>query len=158
MLKFVIVGILLGSNLVSAVVHADGRGHALGGYRSLGELRRREPPTGADQIALGSVLVSLGLLRAALGGTTWYSAGPSRCPDGAAPYLTTVEACGGLRFYGMAGVALGGMIASAGVAYLVSGWVRRHQHTDWKLQGGGWAKVDEGGRGTGGGLWLRWLH
>jgi hypothetical protein len=100
-----------------------------GGYWTLGEQHERsgEPLDGDDDLTIGSVLFSLGILRAGAGVLTIVMAGdPELCP------LTQPRGCSGLRNYGWVGVAEGGLMFGTGLTYLAIGAARRQRHRRWE--------------------------
>jgi hypothetical protein len=99
-----------------------------GGYWTLAEQREsREPLDGEDELTIGSVLFSLGALRAGAGVLTIFMAvNPEQCP------LTEPRGCSGLRNYGWVGVAEGGLMFGTGLTYLAIGAARRQRHRQWK--------------------------
>ena len=102
---------------------------APGGYWSLGEqrARRSEPPDGEDEITVGSILFSLGLLRVGAAGVTlWMARTPSRCP------ASDPEGCRGMEIYGWLGFGEGGLMVGTGLTYLIIGAVRRQRHQRWE--------------------------
>jgi hypothetical protein len=102
---------------------------APGGYWTLAEQheRSRRPPDGEDELTIGSVLFSLGFLRAGAGVLTALMANdPELCP------LTEARSCSGLRNYGWAGVAEGGLMIGTGITYLAIGASRRQRHRRWE--------------------------
>lgn len=102
---------------------------APGGYWSLAEQheRSREPADGEDELTIGSVLFSLGFLRAGAGVLMAVMADdPDLCP------LTEARGCSGLRNYGWAGVAEGGLMIGTGITYLAIGLSRRQRHHRWE--------------------------
>ena len=112
-----------------------------GGYWTLGEARERqtEPPDGEDELTIGSVLLSLGLLRAGAAGVTIYLARTSRlCP-------VVEEQCGGLEIYGYVGLGEGGLMIGTGIVYLAIGATRRRRHREW-ARGGAASRWLEPGR------------
>lgn len=101
---------------------------APGGYWTISEQRerQREPLDGEDELTVGSVLFSLGLLRAGAGLlSVWMAEQPSMCPD-------TEQGCGGLRTYGWVGVGEGGVLTGTGIVFLAIGASRRRQHQRWQ--------------------------
>jgi hypothetical protein len=102
---------------------------APGGYWTISEQRERrgEPPDGDDELTIGGVLFSLGLLRSGAAGlTVWLARSPSRCPT---PEL---GGCGPLELYGWAGFGEGGLMVGTGLTYLIIGGVRRSRHARWQ--------------------------
>lgn len=100
-----------------------------GGYWTFAEQheRLREPLDGDDELTIGSVLFSLGILRAGAGVlTTMMASNPEQCP------LTEPRGCNGLRNYGWAGVAEGGLMIGTGITYLAIGATRRKRHRRWE--------------------------
>ena len=99
-----------------------------GGYWTVGEQRERagEPPDGDDELTIGSVLFSLGLLRAAAGAVMVWTAGrPDLCPVAA-------SSCRGYGLFGVAGIGEGGLMFGTGVVYLAIGASRRARYRRWK--------------------------
>jgi hypothetical protein len=99
-----------------------------GGYWTLAEAHEQEQPLdGEEQLTIGSVLLSLGLLRAGAGVISVYMAeDPKLCP------LTQPKGCSGLRNYGWVGVAEGGLMFGTGITFLAIGLARRERHRRWK--------------------------
>jgi hypothetical protein len=100
-----------------------------GGYWTIAEQheRSREPPDGDDELTIGSVLFSLGLLRAGAGVLMAVSASNTElCP------LAETRGCSGLRNYGFAGVAEGGLMFGTGLTYMIIGLTRRERHRRWE--------------------------
>jgi hypothetical protein len=100
-----------------------------GGYWTFAEQheRSREPLDGDDELTIGSVLFSLGILRAGAGVLTAMMANDTElCP------LTEPRGCDGLRNYGWAGVAEGGLMIGTGITYLAIGATRRQRHRRWE--------------------------
>jgi len=101
-----------------------------GGYWSFGEQHERagEPQDGEDELTLGSVLLSLGLLRlGAAGVTIWMGDQPQYCP----PDDPSVD-CGPLRIYGWVGVGEGALMLGTGIVYLGIGAHHRRRHEAWR--------------------------
>lgn len=99
-----------------------------GGYWTLGEQRERErePLDGEDELTVGSVLFSLGLLRGGAGLlSVWMAGRPTLCPD-------AEQGCGGLRTFGWVGLGEGGLLAGTGIVYMAIGASRRRQHQRWE--------------------------
>lgn len=103
---------------------------APGGYWSLGEQRdrQREPKDGEEELTIGSVLLSLGLLRAGAGAVTIWMGDQPRFCDPADP---TTD-CGSLRTYGWVGVGEGGLMFTTGIVYLAIGAHHRRRHDAWR--------------------------
>lgn len=102
---------------------------APGGYWSIGEQRQRrgEPPDGHDELTVGSVLFSLGLLRiGAAAATIWLARTPERCP------VASAGGCRSLEIYGWFGVGEGGLMFGTGLTYLIIGAVRDRRHRRWR--------------------------
>lgn len=102
---------------------------APGGYWSIAEQRQRrgEPPDGDDELTIGSVLFSLGLLRSgAAVATLWLARTPGRCP------VEDSGNCRGMEIYGWLGVGEGGLMVGTGLTYLIIGAVRQHRHRRWQ--------------------------
>jgi hypothetical protein len=102
---------------------------APGGYWSVGEQheRSREPLDGEDDLTIGSVIFSLGFVRAGAGVLTIVMSNDSDlCP------ITEPRGCSGLRSYGWVGVAEGGLMVGTGLAYMIIGAARRERHRRWK--------------------------
>ncbi|NVB36943.1 hypothetical protein G6O69_03815 [Pseudenhygromyxa sp. WMMC2535] len=102
-----------------------------GGYWSLAETREhQEPPTGDKELTIGSVLFSLGLIRAGAGAVTvWMASKPNLCP---ASSDSDCQAYGGFGWYG---VAEGGALTIIGIVYLSIGASQRNRHTRWQAGG-----------------------
>jgi hypothetical protein len=101
-----------------------------GGYWSLGEQRERarEPLDGEFELTVGSVLFSLGLLRAGAGAlSVWMAGRPDLCPSS-----DTDGDCSGLRIYGWVGVGEGALMFGTGIVYLAIGATRRARHQRWE--------------------------
>jgi hypothetical protein len=112
---------------VETPVHTDAT--VPGGYWTFAEQheRSREPLDGDDELTIGSVLFSLGFLRAGAGVLTAMMANDTElCP------LTEPRGCNGLRNYGWAGVAEGGLMIGTGITYLAIGASRRERHRRWE--------------------------
>ncbi|KIG15054.1 hypothetical protein DB30_06086 [Enhygromyxa salina] len=127
---------------------------APGGYRTLSEQREREGPPrdGEDELTIGSVLFSLGLLRAGAGVLTAVMADrPGMCPD-------PEQGCGSLRAYGWAGLGEGVLLTGTGIVYLAIGASRRGQYQRWergeplakRLQLSPWVTTSRGWVGSAG--------
>jgi len=102
---------------------------APGGYWSISEQRERrnEPPDGDDDMTIGAVLFSLGLIRAGAAGlTVWLARTPSRCP------ASDPAGCRGLEIYGWFGFGEGGLMVGTGLTYMIIGGVRRIRHARWQ--------------------------
>jgi hypothetical protein len=102
---------------------------APGGYWTVGEQheRSREPLDGEDDLTIGSVIFSLGFVRAGAGVLTIVMSNDSDlCP------ITEPRGCSGLRSYGWVGVAEGGLMVGTGLAYMIIGAARRERHRRWK--------------------------
>lgn len=100
---------------------------APGGYWSTSELRERrgEPPDGEDELTIGSVLFSLGILRTGAAGVTiWLARTPGRCP--------VESGCGPMEIYGWVGFGEGGLMVGTGLTYLIIGAARRSRHRRWE--------------------------
>ncbi len=103
---------------------------APGGYWSASEQRQRrgEPPDGDDELTIGSVLFSLGILRVgAAAVTVWMARTPNRCP------VSDPKGCGPLEIYGWFGVGEGGLMIGTGLTYLIIGAIRRDRHRRWSV-------------------------
>ncbi len=99
-----------------------------GGYWSTAEQRSRRgaPPGGDDELTVGSVLFSLGLLRVGAAAVTlWMAQTPSRCP------ARDPAGCRGYAIYGWLGVGEGGLMVGTGLTYLIIGAVRRERYRRW---------------------------
>jgi hypothetical protein len=102
---------------------------APGGYWSISEQRQRrgEPPDGDDELTIGSVLFSLGLLRSgAAAATIWMARTPGKCP------AQDSGGCSSMEIYGWFGVGEGGLMVGTGLTYLIIGAVRQHRHRRWQ--------------------------
>jgi hypothetical protein len=100
-----------------------------GGYWTVAEQheRSREPLDGDDELTIGSVLFSLGIIRAGAGVLTILMGyQPELCP------ITQPRGCSGLRNYGWVGVAEGGLMFGTGLTYMAIGAVRRQRHRRWE--------------------------
>ncbi len=105
---------------------ADAEGPAPGGYWGLAERPAPEPKDGDAEIATGSVLISLGTLRAGAALASYYSGTSGVCGHDA-------DTCTNLRYYGFAGLGLGGLMFGTGVVFLALGLSRRKKHRAWEL-------------------------
>jgi hypothetical protein len=102
---------------------------APGGYWSVAEQRQRrgEPPDGHDELTIGSVLFSLGLLRTGAAGITiWMARTPGKCP------VRPTTGCQSMEIYGWLGFGEGGLMVGTGLTYLIIGAVRQNRHRRWK--------------------------
>ncbi len=106
-----------------------------GGYWRLGERREPEPNDGEDNLLVGGILGSLGLLRTASGVAQVYVASPEQCPR-LEPYGIEAGGCPQLRAYGWAGVGFGGLFLATGVTLLAIGGAQRKKHRAWKRRYG----------------------
>jgi hypothetical protein len=89
--------------------------------------RSREPLDGDDELTIGSVLFSLGIIRAGAAALTiMMGYKPELCP------INQPHGCSGLRSYGWVGVAEGGLMFGTGLTYMVIGAARRQHHRRWK--------------------------
>lgn len=103
---------------------------APGGYWSLGEQRDREPEPkdGEEELTIGSVLLSLGLLRAGAGAViVWMGDQPRFCD----PEDPTAN-CGSLRTFGYVGLGEGALMFTTGIVYLAIGAHHRRRHDAWR--------------------------
>lgn len=102
---------------------------APGGYWSVAEQRQRrgEPPDGDDELTIGSVLFSLGLLRTGAAAVTiWMARTPEQCP------IEDPAGCRPMEIYGWLGVGEGGLMVGTGLTYLIIGAVRQRRHRRWQ--------------------------
>jgi hypothetical protein len=106
-----------------------------GGYWRVGERREPEPDDGQDNITIGSILFSLGVLRAGAGAVQVYLASPGQCANLESSGLGE-GSCPSVRGYGWAGVALGGLFIGTGVTMLAIGLSQRKEHEAWKRRYG----------------------
>lgn len=106
-----------------------------GGYYRLGEKREREPNDGRDNLLIGSILTSLGLLRAGTGAAQVYIASPGQCARLADSGIEE-DSCPGLVAYGWSGVAFGGLFLATGITMLAIGASQRRKHDAWKRRYG----------------------
>ena len=103
---------------------------APGGYWSVGEQheRARVPKDGDDELTIGSILLSLGLLRlGAAGLNIWMVTQPQFCPQDD----PSVD-CSGLRIYGWVGLGEGALMLGTGIVYLGLGAHHRRRYRAWK--------------------------
>ena len=103
---------------------------APGGYWSIAEQRERrgQPPDGDDELTIGSVLFSLGLLRTgAAAATIWLARTPGRCPID-----DPGGGCRSMEIYGWFGFGEGGLMVGTGLTYLIIGAVRQRRHRRWQ--------------------------
>ncbi|HVI04076.1 MAG TPA: hypothetical protein VM869_35535 [Enhygromyxa sp.] len=101
---------------------------APGGYWSISEQRQRrgEPPDGDDELTIGSVLFSLGLLRTGAAAVTiWMARTPDQCPT------EDPAGCRPMEIYGWFGVGEGGLMVGTGLTYLIIGAVRQRRYNRW---------------------------
>ncbi|MFO7563431.1 MAG: hypothetical protein R6X02_12370 [Enhygromyxa sp.] len=115
--------------LVLATTLAPPPDPAPGGYWSVGEQRQRrgEPPDGDDELTVGSVLFSLGLLRiGAAAVNVWMARTPQKCP------IKDPGGCRSFEIYGWFGVGEGGLMFGTGLTYLIIGAVRDRRHRRWQ--------------------------
>ena len=106
---------------------------APGGYWSLSEQRERarEPLDGDDELTVGAILFSLGLLRAGAAGVAiWMASRPDLCP--ASGSASDGSGCSGYRIYGYVGLGEGGLMVGTGIVYLAIGASRRAKHRRWE--------------------------
>jgi hypothetical protein len=94
-----------------------------GGYWKFGERNVPEPPDGIDALTVGSVMFSLGLVRAGAGGISVYMA-------------TRPDLCGGdcasLRLFGWSGVGLGALMFVSGIVTFGVGAAQKAKHERWQ--------------------------
>lgn len=102
----------------------------LGGYRSFGEVREREPVDGHEKVLTGSIVFPLGILRTAMGVGMYVMASPQYCTRiyGA---NASDQTCRGLQVYGLVGVGMGGLMTVTGAVFLAWGLSLRAQHQRW---------------------------
>lgn len=121
---------LCGALLIATTLAPPPDPPAPGGYWSIAEQRERrgEPPDGDDELTIGSVLFSLGLLRTgAAAATIWLARTPGRCPVDDAD-----GGCRSMEIYGWFGVGEGGLMVGTGLTYLIIGAVRDRRHRRWQ--------------------------
>lgn len=106
-----------------------------GGYWRFGEKREPEPNDGHDSLLIGSIMLSLGVLRTASGVAYVVIAQPERCDD-IGRFGIEPESCPQVRGFGWAGVAFGGAFLVTGVAMLAIGGVQRKRHRAWQRRYG----------------------
>ncbi|MFV8752573.1 hypothetical protein ACNOYE_18655 [Nannocystaceae bacterium ST9] len=94
-----------------------------GGYWSLGERSVPEPPDGHDALTIGSVIFSLGLIRAGAGGVSVYMA--------TRPDLCAAN-CRSLGVFGWSGVAFGGLMFATGLVLMSVGAAQKAKHQRWQ--------------------------
>jgi hypothetical protein len=94
-----------------------------GGYWSLGERSEPEPPDGHDAITIGSVIFSLGLIRAGAGAAAVYMA--------TRPELCAVD-CRSTSAFGWAGVGFGALMFTSGLISLSIGLAQRAKRERWQ--------------------------
>ena len=104
-----------------------------GGYWGLHERRDPEPKDARTSLTVGAILLPLGVLRAAAGGVTVYTAGDARCND---IYNLDPKDCGSLRAYGWWGVGFGALMAVTGAVFLGIGFKQRAKHDEWRRKYG----------------------
>lgn len=157
---------ILASLALAGVLGAPGESEpapdeAPGGYWTLSEQRERvrEPLDGEEELTVGAILFSLGLLRAgAAGVTVWMAGQADLCP------ATDDAGCAAFRTYGFAGFGEAGLMVGTGLVYLAIGASRRSKHRRWErgetVTLGPWLMPARAGAGTrarlgGGGLRLQ---
>lgn len=106
-----------------------------GGYWRFGEKREPEPNDGRDNLMIGSIMFSLGVLRTASGVAYVVIAQPERCDD-IVRFGIEPEGCPQVRGFGWAGVAFGGAFLVTGVAMLAIGGAQRKRHRAWQRRHG----------------------
>lgn len=102
-----------------------------GGYWDPGEHREKAPDNGEQKILIGAIIAPLGILRTAAGVATYVVSVPSRCQQVWGRNASD-ETCKGLRIYGIAGIALGGLMAGTGIFYLSWGLINRKKYRAWE--------------------------
>jgi hypothetical protein len=96
---------------------------APGGYWRFGEQSVPEPPDGEETLTIGSVMFSLGLIRAGAGGVSVVLATrPDVCK----------ESCRSMNAYGWVGVGYGGLMALTGAIMVIVGAAQRAEHRRWQ--------------------------
>lgn len=94
-----------------------------GGYWKFGERNVPEPPDGVDALTVGSVMFSLGVIRAGAGAVSVYMA-------------TRPDLCGGdcasLRLFGWSGVGLGALMFVSGFVTFTVGLAQKRKHERWQ--------------------------
>ena len=103
-----------------------------GGYRNFVEARGPEPQTGELDRKVGTLLSSLGAIRAVLGAGTYVLGLPQNCSEIALGNEKTPRRCMGALNYGIAGMALGGTMLITGLVYLVISRRKDLRHRKWK--------------------------
>lgn len=109
-----------------------------GGYWSLGEARERqgEPPDGEASLSIGSVLLSIGLLRVGSAAiNVWMASRSDVCPF-------DEKGCASFGNFGWYGVGEGSLMFVTGVVYLAIGGTRRARYQRWKSGGQAWLSPD----------------
>jgi hypothetical protein len=106
-----------------------------GGYWRFGERRDPEPNDGRDNLMIGTIMTSLGLLRTASGVAYVVMAQPDRCDD-LDRFGIDPASCPQVRGFGWAGVAFGGAFLVTGVTMLAIGGVQRKRHRAWERRYG----------------------
>ena len=100
-----------------------------GGYWSLSERRERarEPLDGDDELTIGAILFSLGLLRAGAAGVAIWMGSPGGLCSAA-----DEGDCSGYQIYGFVGLGEAGLMVGTGIVYLAIGSSRRAKHRRWE--------------------------
>lgn len=109
----------------------EGPSEIPGGYRGVMDTRPPEPRDGREDLTIAGILIPLGALRGGAGAAAWWIGGPG-CADVAPQVGVEESGCSGLRNYGIAGVALGGLMFTTGIVYLAIGLTRRERHQRWQ--------------------------
>lgn len=106
-----------------------------GGYLDSEDLRGSEPDDGHNQVTLGSILFSLGLLRVGAGVVGVVTASPGYCAQVYGDSASD-KTCSGLQVYGGVGIGLGALMSATGVVILSLGLVKRQRHRKWLQERG----------------------
>lgn len=125
------------------------RGLAPGGYYGHGVILERPPPTGRNQIVLGSILVPLGTIAtvsSAVG--TWLTV-PQYCGERLAGVgIEADEArCQGLFTFNVIRTTYGALMLVSGGTILVLGLLQRERYRKWRREHGMRARLEPGPAG-----------
>lgn len=94
-----------------------------GGYWQFGERNVPEPPDGLEALTIGSVMFSLGLVRAGAGaGAVYMATQPKLCPSN----------CQSLSLFGWSGVGLGALMFITGLVTFSVGAAQKAKHERWQ--------------------------
>jgi hypothetical protein len=107
-----------------------------GGYWRMGEKRAPEPLDGQDNLTIGAIMASLGVIRTGGGIAYVVLARPGECGSLEERTGISRESCPELRAYGWAGTALGGAMFVTGVVMLAIGAAQRKRHRAWQRRYG----------------------